>query len=128
MRNPTDAKVSLEARIDFTELKGVQIHYECLDTGKLESVEQFAKSVQAKYAKIDLLINNAGIMATPFQLTADGFESQLAVNYIGHFYLTHLLMPQLRAAGATDLNARVVNVSSVANIAGDVHFDDINLM
>lgn len=128
MRNPKEAKTSLEARTDFSELEGVQIDYEYLDTGKLESVRQFAKIVQSKYSKVDLLINNAGIMSTPFELTVDGFESQLAINYLGHFYLTHLLTPQLRAAGTTERRSRVVNVSSVANVAGDVNLDDINMM
>lgn len=126
VRNPKEAQATIEARVDFSDLEGVQIHYEYLDTGNLKSVEQFARSVQARYAKVDLLINNAGIMGTPFHMTIDGFESQLAVNYIGHFYLTHLLMPQLRAAGTQDLHSRVINVSSIANIIGDVNFDDIN--
>lgn len=107
-------------------MDGVEVTYEYLDTGNLKSVRQFAKTVQEKYSKIDLLINNAGIMATPYYLTVDGFESQFAVNYLGHFLLAHLLMPQLRAAGKQDLNSRVVNVSSCANLVGDINMNDIN--
>lgn len=113
--------------MDFSELdSSTKITYEYLDTGNLKSVRQFAKAVQEKYPKIDILLNNAGIMATPYHLTEDGFESQFAVNYLGHFLLTHLLMPQLRAAGKQDLNARVINVSSCANIIGNINMDDIN--
>lgn len=126
VRNPTEAKKNIESRVDFTDLDGVKIDYEYLDTGNLKSVRQFAKSVRQKYTKIDILINNAGIMATPYYLTEDGFESQFAVNYLGHFVLTHLLMPQLRAAGTQDLNSRIVNVSSCANILGTINMDDIN--
>lgn len=126
VRNPTEAKKNIESRVDFTDLDGVKIDYEYLDTGNLKSVRQFAKSVRQKYSKIDILINNAGIMATPYYLTEDGFESQFAVNYLGHFVLTHLLMPQLRAAGTQDLNSRIVNVSSCANILGTINMDDIN--
>lgn len=126
VRNPTEAKKNIESRVDFTDFDGVKIDYEYLDTGNLKSVRQFAKSVRQKYSKIDILINNAGIMATPYYLTEDGFESQFAVNYLGHFVLTHLLMPQLRAAGTQDLNSRIVNVSSCANILGTINMDDIN--
>lgn len=112
--------------MDFSDLNNVKIYYEYLDTGNLKSVRQFAKTVQQKYAKIDILINNAGIMATPYYQTEDGFESQFAVNYLGHFLLTHLLMPQLRAAGTQDLNSRVINVSSCANLVGNIDMKDIN--
>lgn len=124
VRNPTEAKKNIESRV--TDLEGVKIDYEYLDTGNLKSIQQFAKSVRQKYTKIDILINNAGIMATPYYLTEDGFESQFSVNYLGHFLLTHLLMPQLRAAGTQDLNSRVINVSSCANLLGTINMDDIN--
>lgn len=58
--------------------------------------------------------------------TRDGFESLFATNYLGHFLLTHLLLPHIRAAGTDELNARIVNVSSCAYLAGDIKFDDIN--
>lgn len=102
------------------------VDYQFLDTGNLKSVRQFANAVSSKYAKIDILINNAGVMATPYHLTEDGFESQFAINYLGHFLLTHLLLPQLKAAGKQDLNARIVNVSSCAHRVGTINFDDIN--
>lgn len=65
-------------------------------------------------------------MASPFKVTEDGFESQLAINYLGHFLLTHLLYPQLKAAGTTEFNSRVVNVSSCVHLIGNIDFDDIH--
>jgi NAD(P)-dependent dehydrogenase (short-subunit alcohol dehydrogenase family) len=85
-----------------------------LDLQDLSSVRQFADGVDT----VDVLINNAGIMATPYALTADGFESQIGTNHLGHFALTNLLLPKL-----TD---RVVTVSSVMHRIGRVSLDDLN--
>jgi NAD(P)-dependent dehydrogenase (short-subunit alcohol dehydrogenase family) len=85
-----------------------------LDLQDLSSVHQFADGI----AGADLLINNAGIMAAPFALTADGFESQMGTNHFGHFALTNLLLPKL-----TD---RVVALTSMAHWPGRIDFDDIN--
>lgn len=66
-------------------------------------------------------------MGAPFSLTKDGFETQMAVNYIGHFLLTHLLMPQLNAgAKKSNKTSRIVNVSSCAHLAGTIKYDDFN--
>lgn len=65
-------------------------------------------------------------MTIPYQLTEDGFEDKFAINYLGHFLLTHLLMPQLRAAGTKDHNARIINISSCAHVIGEILMDDIN--
>lgn len=65
-------------------------------------------------------------MATPFHITEDGFESQFAINYLGHFLLSHLLLPALRAAGTKELRSRIVNVSSCVHLLGYINFDDIN--
>lgn len=126
VRNPKECQRNIEALINLEELEGVTISYEFLDTGNLKSVRQFAASVKTKYEKIDILINNAGVMATPYHLTEDGFESQFAINYLGHFLLTHLLLPEIKAAGTQDLNARIINVSSCVNLLGKINFDDIN--
>ena len=85
-----------------------------LDLQDLSSVRAFADGVD----KVDVLINNAGIMAAPFALTADGFESQIGTNHLGHFALTNLLLPKL-----TD---RVVSVSSMAHWPGRIDFKDLN--
>jgi NAD(P)-dependent dehydrogenase (short-subunit alcohol dehydrogenase family) len=85
-----------------------------LDLQNLASVREFADGID----RADLLINNAGIMAAPFALTADGFESQIGTNHFGHFALTNLLLPKL-----TD---RVVTLTSMAHWPGRIDFDDIN--
>ena len=85
-----------------------------LDLQDLSSVRQFADGID----KVDVLINNAGIMATPFALTVDGFESQIGTNHLGHFALTNLLLPKL-----TD---RVVTVSSEMHRIGRISLDDLN--
>jgi NAD(P)-dependent dehydrogenase (short-subunit alcohol dehydrogenase family) len=77
-------------------------------------VRQFADGVEGA----DVLINNAGIMAAPYAPTADGFESQIGTNHLGHFALTNLLLPKL-----TD---RVVTVSSMAHWPGRINFEDLN--
>lgn len=64
-------------------------------------------------------------MFTPYELTKDGFESQFAVNYLGHFLLTHLLMPRLIAAGRKDQAARIINISSTAHSFGWFEINDL---
>lgn len=86
-----------------------------LDLASLASVEKFASEVSRAHPKIDLLFNNAGVMAVPEGKTADGFETQFGTNVLGHFALTMRLMPALIASG----DARVVNTSSMARfVAG----------
>jgi NAD(P)-dependent dehydrogenase (short-subunit alcohol dehydrogenase family) len=82
----------------------------------------FVSRYLAKNRPLHILINNAGIMSTPFGKTVDGFEQQFGVNHIGHFELTIGLLPALKAAK----NARVFVLSSVAHVISDVKFDDIH--
>jgi NAD(P)-dependent dehydrogenase (short-subunit alcohol dehydrogenase family) len=84
-------------------------------------VRDFAKRVGSAYAGIDVLVNNAGVMAIPRALTADGFEMQLGTNHLGHFALTGLLMPAMRDRAGS----RVVTVSSGAHKPGRINFDDL---
>jgi NAD(P)-dependent dehydrogenase (short-subunit alcohol dehydrogenase family) len=91
-----------------------QVEVRQLDLQELSSVRRFADGID----KADVLINNAGIMAAPYALTVDGFESQIGTNHLGHFALTNLLLPKL-----TD---RVVTVSSMAHWPGRINFDDLN--
>lgn len=92
-----------------------------LDLADLSSVRAFAQRIGAEHDRLDLLVNNAGVMAPPRRLTADGFESQIATNYLGHFALTELLLPMLLAAAAP----RVVTLSSLAHRMGKIRFDDL---
>ncbi|MBP6802970.1 MAG: SDR family oxidoreductase [Chloroflexi bacterium] len=92
-----------------------------LDLADLASVRAFSKAVQAEYTELDLLINNAGVMALPYRQTADGFEMQFGTNHLGHFALTGLLLERLLAAPA----GRVVTVSSMLHRSGQMNFDDL---
>jgi NAD(P)-dependent dehydrogenase (short-subunit alcohol dehydrogenase family) len=91
-----------------------------LDLSSLKSVHGFAAAFSKRYATLDLLINNAGIMMPPYTLSEDGFESQLAANYLGHFALTGLLLPVLTKTA----NSRVVSLSSLAHKWGGIRLDD----
>ncbi|WP_061022054.1 SDR family oxidoreductase [Bradyrhizobium sp. CCH5-F6] len=98
------------------------IAYEHLDLASLSSVADFARRFAADNERLDLLVNNAGVMALPKrQQTEDGFEMQLGTNYLGHYALTARLLPQLRRAGAP----RIVNLSSLAHRSGAINFDDL---
>lgn len=104
------------------EIPNANISYETLDLASLASVANFAARFAAAHASLDLLINNAGVMALPKRhTTSDGFEMQLGTNYLGHYALTAHLLPQLRRA----TKARVVNLSSMAHRQGKIHFDDL---
>lgn len=90
-----------------------------LDLGDLSSVRTFAASFP--YERLDLLVNNAGVMAVPYARTADGFETQFGVNHLGHFALTGLLLPHLTAAP----RSRVVSVSSLAHALSNIDMGDL---
>ena len=108
-RNPAKAADAL-AQVG-RRASGADAESMTLDLADLGSVRRFATDVAARFDKIDLLVNNAGVMAVPLQRTADGFEMQIGTNHFGHFALTGLLLPQLeRAPGA-----RIVNVASLAH-------------
>jgi len=98
-----------------------KLRVEPLDLADLASVRDFAARFEATGAGLDLLINNAGVMASPRRETADGFELQLGTNHLGHFALTGLLLGQMQ--GRED--ARVVTVSSTAHKFGRVNFDNL---
>ena len=102
---------------------GATISYEDLDLASLASVKAFAAKFAGEHGALDLLVNNAGVMLPPKRYeTADGFELQFGTNYLGHFALTALLLPLLRAGQ----RPRVVNLSSAAHkMQADIHFDDL---
>ena len=103
------------------EVLGAKIAFESLDLANLAAIAAFAERMQAR-PSLDLLINNAGVMALPRrQVTADGFEMQLGTNHLGHFALTARLLPLLRLASAP----RVVSVSSLAHRTGSIDFGDL---
>jgi len=111
-----DAARAITAAIPSSTVEAAQ-----LDLADLSSVRAFAERTRAVNDKIDLLINNAGVMAAPYRRTADGFELQFGTNHLGHFALTGLMLPLLRELP----DARVVTVSSNNHKAGQMRFDDL---
>jgi NAD(P)-dependent dehydrogenase (short-subunit alcohol dehydrogenase family) len=100
--------------------RDAQVEVEALDLGRLDSVRAFAERFRAEHQGLDLLINNAGVMAPPRSTTAEGFELQLGTNHLGHFALTALLIGEMDERD----DARVVTVSSSAHRMGRIRFDD----
>jgi NAD(P)-dependent dehydrogenase (short-subunit alcohol dehydrogenase family) len=92
-----------------------------LDLGDLASVRAFATALASDRDRVDLLVNNAGVMAPPRGKTKDGFELQFGTNHLGHFALTGLLLPLLLVSAAPT----VVTVSSQAHRGGYINFDDL---
>lgn len=102
---------------------GAKLEFLSLDLADLESVRKFAETYNANYPTLDILCNNAGVMALPFRKTRDGFELQIGTNHLGHFALTGLLMGLLKRTPGS----RVVNVSSLAHRwTRGLNVDDLN--
>ncbi len=119
-RNPDKGAISIE-RIR-REVPSARVRFEVLDLADLKSVETFTSRMTDQLSRLDLLINNAGVMRPVRRMeTADGFELQLGTNHLGHFALTGRLMPLLKATGGS----RVVTLSSVAARGGSIDFDDL---
>ncbi len=119
VRDPAKGERVAQALRETT--RNVHAHVVTLDLGSLASIRAAAEQCRARWPTLDLLINNAGVMATPQGTTRDGFELQFGANHLGHFLLTLLLLPALQAAAP----ARVVVLSSSAHRRSDIHFDDI---
>ncbi len=111
-----EAKMKIQKDVPEGKIKVMQ-----LDLGDLESVRNFASAFKSAYKKLDVLLNNAGIMMTPYFTTKDGFEGQFGTNHLGHFALTGLLMDILLHTEG----ARIVNVSSGAHKNGKMDFDNL---
>ncbi len=100
-----------------------------LDLASLKSINAFVDKVKALNKPVHILINNAGVMACPYNTTTDGFELQIGTNHFGPFHLTRSLLPLLSQSGTKESPARVINLSSCANILWSppkgIDFDDI---
>ncbi|MFC9846509.1 oxidoreductase [Streptomyces sp. NPDC060223] len=105
-----------------SEVPGALVEFVRLDLGDLESVREFAVTYERGYDRLDLLVNNAGVMALPYGRTADGFETQFGVNHLGHFALTGLLLPTLLGTPG----ARVVTLSSFVHALANIDIRDLN--
>jgi NAD(P)-dependent dehydrogenase (short-subunit alcohol dehydrogenase family) len=105
-----------------TAVPGAELAVAVLDLASLASIRTFADAFAGTHGRLDMLINNAGVMAVPRRTTADGFEMQFGTNHLGHFALTGLLLlPLLLTTPA----ARIVTVSSGAHMFGKINFDDL---
>lgn len=119
-RNPKKAEAALDEIRH--EVPGAIVQARALDLASLASVKAFVDDYRASGEPLDILINNAGVMAPPLSYTADGFEMQMGTNHLGHFALTLPLLPLLDASP----NGRVVVVASHAHIGGRINFDNLN--
>ena len=99
-----------------------------MDNGSLDSVRQCAAKFLKRESKLNVLVNNAGIMMNPERgLTTDGFENQFGVNYVSHFLLFLLLKDAMLKAATPEFHSRVVNVSSSGHFGGGIEFDNMTL-
>ncbi|WAO91464.1 Hypothetical protein NCS54_00893700 [Fusarium falciforme] len=121
-RDVDKAKGALHDLVDSPRL-----HFLRLDLSSLDSVRTCAESFKSKSTQLDILIENAGVMASPEGRTADGFETQFGTNHLGHFLLFYLLKDTLLRSSTPNFNSRAIILSSCAHQAGSVHFDDLNL-
>ena len=111
-----------EAAAEIADATGARVDTLVCDLASLDNVRAAAKEAAERFDKIDLLINNAGVMAPPLERTAEGFELQFGTNHVGHFLLTNLLMPLVEKGE----RPRIVNLSSRGHHFDHVHFDDPN--
>ncbi|GJQ66056.1 hypothetical protein Trydic_g4142 [Trypoxylus dichotomus] len=103
--------------------KDPKIDLKLLDVSEMGNIRRFVMLIKKYYNKIDVLINNAGIIFQPRMKTSEGFELTLATNYLGSFLLTHLLLPLLRQAP----NSRVINLTCLSHMAGRINIRDLNM-
>lgn len=112
------------------ETNSARIHVLQLDLSSMASVRRFASEFKALGLPLNILINNAGVMACPYQLSPDGIELQFATNHIGHFLLTNLLLEDMkRTAQSSGIEGRIVIVSSEGHrftYWGGIRFDKLN--
>lgn len=116
---------STKAERAVSQLRGLgagKIESVTLDLSSLDSVRKAAEEIHRRYDGLDGIVNNAGVMQTPEQRTADGFELQLATNHLGHFLLSGLLFDLVKIR-----TGRIVAVSSIVHKRGRIHFDDLML-
>ncbi|MGW8225783.1 MAG: oxidoreductase [Anaerolineales bacterium] len=119
-RSLEKGKIAMEQILE--EDPRAKVILKSLDLADLSSVRQFSEDYLAAHDRLDILINNAGVMATPYSKTADGFEMQFGTNHLGHFALTAQLFDLLKRTP----NSRVVTVSSYAHYFGRIAFNDLN--
>ncbi|PSN66344.1 putative short-chain dehydrogenase [Corynespora cassiicola Philippines] len=125
-RNMEKAKAVVQDILNTSEGKG-NIDIIKINMDSLESVKQAAKMFLQKSTKLNILVNNAGIMGCPESRSKDGHELQLAVNHLAHFAFTTMLLPTLIASSSPDFNSRAIFVASSSHRFARVDFDNINM-
>ncbi len=118
-RNPIKAERAIKRIMD--EIPTAKLRFIELDLASLESIRGFTDKFKSKFTRLDILLNNAGIMLIPYGKTKDGFENTVGTNHLSHFALTGLLLERLNETPG----ARVVNVASNAHYRGKMDFDDL---
>ncbi len=121
MEKANAAVEEIRGQVEDAQVEAIQC-----DLASLESVRACGEEARGRFDSIDLLINNAGVMACPQGETADGFEMQFGTNHLGHFQLTKELMPLVEKGAAEGDGARIVNLSSRGHHIDGVHLDDPN--
>ena len=111
-----------EAADEIAQVTGARVDRLVCDLASLDSIREAAQDANSRFEKIDILINNAGVMAPPLERTADGFELQFGTNHLGHFLLTNMLVPLVEKGE----RPRIVNLSSRGHHFDHVHLDDPN--
>jgi len=110
------------ARRDIVEATGNRaVELRLADLSEQASIRRLATEVSARYGRLDVLVNNAGLLTRRRQITADGVEMQFAVNHLAYFLLTHLLLDLLKSSAP----ARIINVASTGHSRGSIDFDDL---
>ncbi len=117
MEKTEKAVQKIKKEFPFADVRPMQ-----LDLADLGSVAAFSENFKASFSRLDILINNAGIMAPPQGKTINGFELQMGTNHLGHFALTGRLMDMIRSTK----KSRIINVSSIAHKMGKINFDDLH--
>jgi NAD(P)-dependent dehydrogenase (short-subunit alcohol dehydrogenase family) len=102
--------------------KNVDVKVMELDLADLSSIKNFTDQFREEFHRLDILINNAGVMVPPYSKTRDGFELQMGTNHFGHFALTIQLLDMIKST----TRSRIVNVSSAAHKGGNINFNDLN--
>lgn len=113
-----DVSKGEEARSSMSAKENIRVQK--LDLTDLDSVKNAVKDIESTEGSVDVLLLNAGVMATPYELTKNGFELQIGTNHIAHHYMTRLLLPSIKSGG------RIVSVASTAHSMGDIDTDDLN--
>uniref|UniRef100_A0A1L8E4K0 Putative dehydrogenase with different specificities related to short-chain alcohol dehydrogenase n=1 Tax=Nyssomyia neivai TaxID=330878 RepID=A0A1L8E4K0_9DIPT len=118
-----DIKRGEDARLEVIEKSGnTNIHFRQLDLASMSSIRTFAANFKNEEDRLDVLMNNAGVMMCPKSHTEDGFEMQIGVNHMGHFLLTNLLLDLLKKSAPS----RIINVSSIGHRFGSINKNDLN--